>query len=538
MKDDGRRESSPVPGLMLAAPHGRSGKTTLTLALLLAWRARGYSVQPFKKGPDFIDPSWLSLAAGRLCRNLDAYFMPAAVLSATFDRASRGADLSLVEGAMGLYDGLDLEGSGSSAEIAKLLNLPVVLVIDATRMTRSAAALVLGFQHFDPEVRIAGVILNRVARSRHEKMLRDAIEKYCGVPVLGAVPKDEELAIPDRHLGLIPAAERGELVRRLARLTAVGQRHLDVDGLLKVAGATGKPAPVAGRQEVSLDPADFLNGRRSSELLWQPYFDQEGRRESGNSDSSLRVRSEAGNNTGSTRLKVGVVLDQAFTFYYPENLEALKEVGAELVRINSLTDQDLPDIDALYLGGGFPEVFAAQLEANLPLRRALAKAVEEGLPVYAECGGLMYLGRSILWGEQRHEMVGVLPIETRVEARPQAHGYTALEATPENPLFPARIELRGHEFHNSRVVLLEPGLPFAFKMLRGTGIDGHSDGLIYKNVLASYNHLHVAAAPGWAEGFLALARRYRERKRDFPRLSLPVLAGMAESRSQVRRLET
>ncbi|MCL4423962.1 MAG: cobyrinate a,c-diamide synthase [Firmicutes bacterium] len=501
-----------IPSLILAAPHGRSGKTTVTLGLLLALRARGLVVQPFKKGPDFIDPSWLSLAANRLCRNLDAYFMERGPLLQTMLRGSLGADLAVIEGAMGLYDGLDLEGSGCTAEIAKLLAVPVVLVVDVTRMTRSVGALVMGYQHFDPNVKIAGVILNRVARSRHENMLRAAIEKYCGIPVLGAVPKEQGLSIPDRHLGLVPAAERGELDEVMQNLRAMGERYLDIDRLLQVArNQDASPSP---------GPAVEVLARPSQLDLWRQFFPEESGAGPGQAAREGEKGSDRRFSPGlaprrtllsgvSHRVRIGVFLDRVFTFYYPDNLEALIEAGAELVQINSLEDKELPLIDALYIGGGFPEVFGAELEANQGLRRDLAQAVENYLPVYAECGGLMYLGRRILWQGRERCMVGVLPFDTQIETKPQGHGYTQLEVTGANPFLSQGSFLRGHEFHNSRVVNLDGKSRLALAVHRGAGIDGQRDGIVYKNVLASYNHLHVAAAPEWADRLVTAAANYR-----------------------------
>ena len=456
------------PRVMVAAPHGRSGKTTVSIGIVAALAARGLAVQPFKKGPDYIDPSWLTGAGGRPCRNLDLFMMGEEAIVTAFRRATVDAGIAVIEGAMGLYDGLDLEGTGSSAALARLLGAPVLLVVDATRMTRSVAALVGGYQHFEPGVNVAGVILNNVGHSRHEKMLVGAIERYCGIPVVGCIPKRKELAITDRHLGLVPRAEDEELAPVIEEAQRAVEQHLNLDLLLEIAGS----AP-------PLPPGDMV-----------------------------ALEDKAG------RLaRIGVLLDRVFTFYYPENLEALERAGAQLEFVDSLADRILPEVDGLYIGGGFPEVFMAQLEANESLRSDIRRRVERGLPVYAECAGLIYLSRAVRWGDRQAEMVGVLPCEVEMTRRPQGHGYAVAEVVADSPFFARGQELKGHEFHNTRVSSLDRGkVEFAYRLSRGSGIDSdHNDGLMVGNVLAAYTHIHAAAAPGWAERFVEAAERQRGR---------------------------
>ncbi|MGI9951736.1 cobyrinate a,c-diamide synthase [Moorellaceae bacterium AZ2] len=448
-----------IPRVVLAAPHGRSGKTIVTVGLIAALVKRGLKVQPFKKGPDFIDPSWLSLAAGRPCRNLDLYFVGPAELRRLFVSGCQGADAGIIEGAMGLFDGLDLKGSGSTAEIALALEAPVLLVVDTTRMTRSVAALVRGFQHFDSRVKLSGVILNRVSRPRHEDMLRRAVEEYTGLPVVGALPKDDTYLIPDRHLGLIPAAEREDLHRALEATGAAVERTVDVGRIWDIARAT---RPLA---------CECVPDKSSPQ----------------------------------TSVRLGVIRDRVFHFYYPENLEALIRAGAQLVPVDSLEDSCLPAVDGLYIGGGFPEVFAADLEANVALRRSIRRAAENGLPIYAECGGLMYLARRLYWEGKGYEMVGALPLDVQMEKKPQGHGYTVLEARAGNPFFVPGAHVKGHEFHHSRVVNLErEKVGFAYRVLRGRGVEDGFDGIIYRQILASYNHLYAPAHPDWAPNFVAI----------------------------------
>lgn len=448
------------PRVVVAAPQGHSGKTLASIALCAGLKHRGLSVQPFKKGPDYIDPSWLSAAAGRSCHSLDAVLMPEEALLASFRHSCQGADIAIVEGAMGLYDGVDSGDGGSTAQVSRLLRCPVIMVVNTARMTQSVAAMVSGYQHFQTDVNIAGVILNNVSGSRHERKLVAAVEGHCGIPVLGSIPRDDGLGIGERHLGLVPYREMGrrsaiaEILRRL-------QGRLDLDGVLDIAGRAGNlPGRVAGP-------------RRKAAAA-----------------------------------RIGVIFDRVFTFYYPENLEALAQAGAELVFIDSIHDRKLPEIDGLYIGGGFPEMFLPELEANRQLRDDIARSVEGNLPVYAECAGLMYLCRGIKWQGRRGEMVGVIPAEVEMRARPQGHGYAQVEVACENPLFPVGLRFWGHEFHHS--ALVEHGeFKFAYRLLRGKGIEGGMDGLVYKNVLAAYTHLHALGVPQWAEGFVALACRNR-----------------------------
>ena len=390
-----------IPRLVIGACQGRSGKTTFTLGLLEALKNRGTIVQPFKKGPDYIDPSWLSYAAGRDCRNLDAFMMDKADLIKTFINNSREKEISVVEGAMGLFDGLDLEGSGSTAEVAYMIEAPVILVVNCQRMTRSVAALVNGVVNFDPRIKIGGVILNNVARSRHQNMLTAAIEKYCSVPVIGILPKSNDIQIPDRHLGLVPANEKEELVGRVERLGKLVAENVDIEKLLEIA----QNAP-------ELPEAAFLANQEPKKAA----------------------------------VRIGIIRDKVFSFYYPENLEALVSQGAELVYINSLNDSALPSVDALYIGGGFPEMFARELADNNLLRDDIKKAIEDGLPVYAECGGLMYLGRSIMSEGVSYPMVGALPFDVNMEKKPQGHGYTINKVMEGNPYLPKGLEIKGMNF--------------------------------------------------------------------------------------------
>ena len=452
-----------LPGaFLISSPQGHSGKTTVTLGLCNALRRRGLSIQPFKKGPDYIDPSWLTVAAGRSCRNLDPFLMPKDRLIQSFHEASERADLAIVEGAMGLYDGLD--SHGTTAEIARLLGIPILLVVNTSRMTGSIAAMVTGYQHFQKDIRIAGIILNYVSGKRHEKKLREAVEKYCGIPVVGSLPRDPDLHITERHLGLIPSVESVEAASLIDRIGSRLEPHFDLDEILKIARTFYPPR---------------LSGERS------------------------RVRKA----TPTPEVKIGVLRDRAFNFYYPENLEALINEGAELCFIDSFKDS-LPELDGLYIGGGFPEFFLAELEGNQGLRRDIRHAVERGLPVYAECAGLMYLCRSISWQESSYEMAGIIPSGVQLSERPEGHGYVVAEVTAENPFLPIGMTVRGHEFHHSSLLESE-ALHLAYRIKKGKGIEGKRDGIVYKNLFASYVHLHALGTPEWARNFVSLALRQK-----------------------------
>lgn len=449
--------------LVIAGAAGDSGKTIVSLGLLLAARRRGWDVRAFKKGPDYIDAAWLSWAAGHPARNLDTCLMGFTRAAASFARHAVPGGLNVVEGNRGLYDGADARGTHSTAELAKALDAPVLLVVNATKITRTAAAIVLGCQKLDPEVRIAGVVLNQVVRPRHERVLREAIENACGIPVVGALPRlAGENPLPGRHLGLVPPSEHehGEQLR--ATLLDLAER-LEFHRIVQ-------PLPsVAARYEDDADRAA----------------------------------------TKGSGVRIGYLRDSAFTFYYPDNLEALEAGGAELVPISALSGETLPpDLDALYIGGGFPETHAGALAGNRAFLASLASAAERGLPIYAECGGLMLLSQAIRWRGSEYPMSGVLPCAVEVRPAPQGHGYTRLRIDRENPFFPRGTELAGHEFHYSRLVSGGERLPTAAALERGAGTYNGRDGIVIHNVWASYTHLHAVASPEWAAGMLRAARRH------------------------------
>ncbi len=450
--------------LYVSAAHKSSGKTTLAIGLTRALTMRGSTVQPYKKGPDYIDPLWLTKASGRPCHNLDYHTMGASEITALYEDAALGADVLLVEGNKGLYDGVALDGSDSNAALVHQLQTPVVLVIDCRGVTRGVAPLVLGYRHFDPSMPIAGIVLNRVGGARHEGKLRAVLERYTDVPVLGAVHESPDLAITERHLGLVPSGEWDGAEDLIERLAHAVMAQVDVEAIARL-GEDGKaPAEVRGARARGAD------------------------------------------------VRIGIIRDRAFSFYYPGDLEALEEAGAKLVFIDALRDERLPLIDGLFIGGGFPETEAQALSANGALRAKIHAAIEAGLPTYAECGGLMYLTRSLTFAGRTYPMVGVIAADTVMEARPAGHGYVALKARDTHPWARGALDhgsIPAHEFHYSHLVDIAPDTAYAYDVARGTGISGRRDGIVYKNCLAGYAHLRDVAACRWTEAFVGFVRAHK-----------------------------
>ena len=458
------------PRVVIAALKGGSGKTILSLGLVSAWREKGYSIAPFKKGPDFIDAGWLTFAADRPCYNLDPFLMNEEQILRSFLHRSQGVDLSLIEGNRGLYDGLDLDGCCSTAELARLLKTPVLIIVDVSMTTRTIAAVIKGCQTFDPDLDIAGVILNRVANGRQEGLIRGAIEKYCGIPVVGSVPKLEENIFPERHMGLVPYQERNRAEKAVSWAKKTVRENLQLDQIWEIAHGT--------------DPIEAV---------------------------SEDIASESIVTAGHRPPRIGFIRDRAFWFYYPENLEQLEQMGAVLVQIDAISDKELPPLDALYIGGGFPETQAQALADNQTFKDSLKEAIEEGLPVYAECGGFMYLGERLLVDNMPYPMVGALPVEFILQRKPQGHGYTILEVAGPNPYYRLGELLQGHEFHYSKPVFSrEKNLEFVFKVARGRGVDGIRDGICKKNLLATYTHVHAAGNPNWAKSLFRVALEHQK----------------------------
>ncbi|MGQ9920669.1 MAG: cobyrinate a,c-diamide synthase [Desulfobacca sp.] len=452
-------------GLVIAGVHSGVGKTTVALGLLAAFKRRGLVVQPFKVGPDFIDPGHHSLAAGRPAVNLDGGMLDRQTNLAMFRRHCQDADLALVEGVMGLFDGYDgASEAGSTAQMAKWLDLPVVLVVAGRSMARSVAALVHGFATFDPDLPLAGVILNQVSSPRHLEYLQQALLQVPGVTCFGGLPRQETLAIPERHLGLVTAQERPLTEEFLAALADCLESHLNLDALWQ-ALPTLPPNP--GPKEAEPNPV---------------------------------------------RVRLGVAHDEAFCFYYPENFRLLRWAGAELVPFSPLRESTLPpNLNGLYLGGGYPEVFARELADNAPLLRAIRERAQAGLPIYAECGGLMYLsqGLTTLTGE-RLDLAGVLPFEVRMLPRLKALGYREITLTQASLLGPPGTQARGHEFHYSEIVGGTETVATSYHLTGRGGVVGGPEGFCRYRTLASYVHLHFGSNPLVARHFIDYCYRYKE----------------------------
>lgn len=459
-------EMNRFPRLIIAGIRGGSGKTILTLSIIASLKYEmGLKVIPFKKGPDYIDAGWLARVAENPCYNLDPFFIPEDRIKYSLLNHFKG-DIAIIEGNRGLYDGMDSSGSYSTAELSKLLRAPVILVIDCSKATATIAALVLGCMNMDRDVNIAGVILNQVSGKRHEAVIRDAIDKHCHIPVLGAIPR-METELPERHMGLLPYQEYGDTEKIVSIVRQIGKRYIDISKIITIAeGAEG--------------------------LSWEikePFSDR---------GKTVPVR-------------IGVIRDSAFQFYYPENIEELERSGAEVIEMSALSEERLPDIDLLYIGGGFPETHALSLAENREFINSLRRSVANGLPVYAECGGLMYLGKGLFINDRFYEMANIFPLTFSLERKPQAHGYTIAEVVRDNPFYPSGIIIKGHEFHYSRPIMEDMAfdLDYALSMKRGTGIVEKKDGIFHRNVFATYTHVHAYGISEWTKGMIMAAERFR-----------------------------
>ena len=453
--------------LVIAGTSSGVGKTTITVGVIAALKKRGLRIQPFKCGPDYIDPSYLTLAAGTPARNLDSWMLSHDHILELFAHAMQGEDIAIVEGVMGLYDGRSGQDfEGSTAEIAKVLRSPVILIIDVAKMSGSAAAVALGYRHLDPELNLAGVILNNVATPHHLRWTKEAIESRVGVPVIGYIPKNTSLTLPERHLGLVPAVEERASQEWVEKTRGQIEATVDLDAILYLAKGAGPMPPV---------PQTGL-------------FPKENRAE----------------------IIIAVARDKAFDFYYEDNLDLLSAWGGKLTYVSPLTDSALPTgTQGLYLGGGFPEMYAKELAANSGLKRAVVEAADSGIPIYAECGGLMYLSQSIIdFDGNKHPMVGLVPGEARMQKKLSRMGYTEAEVLRDSPLAHQGQKVRGHIFHWSELPTPQEGaayrLPDSENALEGFLL-GPRD-----NVLASYLHLHFGSDSSMAKRFVEVCGEGRD----------------------------
>ncbi len=475
-----RQGETIVPGIIISALRGGAGKSILSIGIAAAFRDTGKTVAPFKKGPDYIDAGWLALAAGRPCYNLDLFMTGSNSVIHSYRTHSNQKDIAVIEGNRGLFDGIDVDGTTSTAEIAKLLDLPVVMCVDCTKTTRTMAAAIFGCMRFDPDVKLKGVVLNRVAGSRHENIIRKNLEYHCGIPVLGAIPKLGTHDFPERHMGLVPTPEHEWAARSVASAAKMVKNNIDLEKLYQIAeDDTGR---IALEKEAHIE---IFDGTKC--VLTKQERD--------------------------SVPKIGVLRDSAFQFYYQDNLEALESAGAELVFASPIRDESLPSVDALYIGGGFPETHADELSKNVRFREEIKSLADGGMPVYAECGGLIYLGESLDMDGRLYAMTGIFPIVFGLSKRPQGHGYTLIRVDRENPFFEKGTEIRGHEFRYSTIREWRGvDSDMVFSTVRGTGFQNKRDGIRYKNVLASYTHLHALGTPDWAPSFVRNAMLYQKKK--------------------------
>jgi len=451
-----------MPHVVISAAHKSSGKTTVSIGLCAALSDRGLVVQPFKKGPDYIDPMWLASASGRDCYNLDFFTMQHDEIMQNFANYNYDADISIIEGNKGLYDGLDLDGSNSNAALATLLDAPVVLVLDARGMTRGIAPLVLGYQAFDKNINIAGVILNQLGGSRHEGKLRRVIEHYTDVKVIGAIHRHSDMAIVERHLGLVPSNESDSAAQYIANISKHIKDSVDLDQFIDIAAT----APPSSENIVPVNPVK-------------------------------------------TSCRIAVARDAAFGFYYASDINAMRDTGVDIVNFDTINDDALPqNIDGLFIGGGFPESSMQLLEDNTSMRQSIYDAIEAGLPTYAECGGMMYLSQSLSWNDKINSMVGIIPGDTIMHKKPQGRGYVKIKES-EQFIWPqlesdSSKQHQAHEFHYSSLENFKLNNEFqpAYEMKRGHGINGEFDGIMYKNMLACYAHQRNVDSNPWVKRFI------------------------------------
>lgn len=449
--------------IFISAAHKSSGKTMLSIGLAACLTHQGHGVRTFKKGPDYIDPLWLKEASGRSCYNLDFNTQTTDEIRALYTARALPDGINLIEGNKGLHDGVDLEGADASAALAKLLDAPVLLVVDTTGMTRGIAPLLLGLTRFDSGVRFAGVVLNQVMSARQESKLRQAVEHYTDLKILGAIARAPAVIVKERHLGLTTPGDVDGPQQRIERIRDIICSSVDTQAVLLAArAAPALESPLAA-------PASGI----------------------------------------ATGPKIGIARDEAFCFYYQDDLEALEAAGARLSFFSPLHDRKLPDVDGLFIGGGFPETHVAALAANRPMRQAILAAARAGLPIHAECGGLMYLCRSLRWEDQSGEMVGLVPAEAVMHARPQGRGLVVLEETGHSPWHEAGgagCRIPAHEFHYARLEGLPADATYAYRVRRGEGIDGINDGIVIGNTIAGFSHLRNTSRSRWAERFLDFVR--------------------------------
>ncbi len=468
--------------IVIAGLAGDSGKTIVSCGLLSSFKSRGVNVTGFKKGPDYIDAAWLSLAAGKPARNLDSFLMGFPKVKESFLKRADKNGINIIEGNRGLFDGVNNKGTHSTAELASLLKAPVIIVQDISKVTRTAAASILGCINLGRNLNIEGAILNRAANERHSKIAKDAIEGETGIPVLGIIPKlSEKFILPERHLGLIMPDEFEQKSIFLLGIRNIIEDNVDVSKIMKLA----------------------VNA---------PSIDIDETNEESSSEHSISHNFNKINNTRE-KISIGYFKDKSFSFYYPENLEMLNEAGVQLVPIALANYRALYNIDALYIGGGFPELNLEELASNKEMIKSIKKLADEGFPIYAECGGLIYLAKEIDWKGRKYPLSGVLPIKIKMNNKPQGHGYCEAVVDGKNPFYELGEIIKGHEFHYSSIYEYDSEIKTSLSLTRGVGCFNKKDGITYKNVFAGYIHVHALATPKWVNGIIKSAQQFKNSKK-------------------------
>jgi len=453
------------PRILISSFRGSSAKTMVSLGISVALKRRGLRIFPYKKGPDYIDATWLSEAAGEECKHLDLFMMGEKEVKEVFYSRLQENSVSIIEGNRGLFDGVDIHGTYSTARIARLFKVPIIMIVDCSKITNTISPLIMGCQSFDPNVQFGGIILNRIAGKRHGNLIRKSIEFHTGLPVVGELP-NLDLKMPERHLGLTTVYETDDFDRKIEFLGDIAEQYLDLDTILGIAKDTS--------------PLPILSKKQSHKAV----------------------------DDNATKVRIGIIKDKAFQFYYPENLIALQKEGAEIIEFDSMRDKSILPVDILYIAGGFPEIHAEDISKNKSFRDSVRIFAEKGLPIYGECGAVIYLGRSISYNGQKFKMCGIFPLDFELSKKPAGHGYTEISVDRDNPFFPVGSTLKGHEFHYSIPTNWNPeSQDTAFCVKKGFGFDGSRDGVHKKNVFATYTHLHATGTLDWAKWLVGKARK-------------------------------